>query len=46
MNNNSYQKNLAAVIASTTKETIQLKSAPLKFTRQINFAQALLRKQH
>lgn len=36
-----FSKNLAAAIASTTKRAIQLKSAPLKFTHQINFAQAL-----
>jgi hypothetical protein len=34
-------KNLAAVVASTTKEEILKKSETLKFLHQINFAQAL-----
>ena len=36
-----FSKNLAAVVASTTKEEILKKSVTLKFVHQINFAQAL-----
>lgn len=36
-----FSKNLASVIASTTKKEIAKKSKPLKYVHQINFAQAL-----
>lgn len=36
-----FSKNLAAAVASTTKEAILKKSEKLKFVHQVNFAQAL-----